>query len=84
MAGQRADNTGFVSATEVASYVYCQESWRLTHVVKQPSGNVVRMAQGEKQHVEWQDVERSTSKWRIVGVVLIVIAALGLLIMMNA
>lgn len=84
MAGQRNENQRLVSATEVASYVYCQESWRLTHVLKQPSGNGLRMKQGEKQHVEWQKVERSTSDWRTVGVVLIVIAALALLMIINA
>lgn len=84
MSEHRDKKEWLVSATEIASYVYCQESWRLTHVLKQPSGNAARMMQGETQHDEWQQVERSTSVGRVVAIVLIVIAVLALMMIINS
>ena len=59
-----AKRTNWVTASEIATYVYCQESWRLTHGLKIPPGNMRALKHGTAKHAAWQKVELFTS-WLI-------------------
>lgn len=54
----------FVSASEVAAYIYCAESWRLRHGLGLGGHGQGRLRQGEVEHAHWQDIERSTRRRR--------------------
>lgn len=54
----------WISATEVASFVYCPESWRLQHGLKLKPGNQAALRKGEKRHERWQRTEKRSS-WMI-------------------
>ena len=56
-----AKHTDWVTASEIATYAYCQESWRLTHGLKIPPGNMRAFKHGTAKHAAWQKVERFTS-----------------------
>jgi hypothetical protein len=56
-----AKRTDWVTASEIATYMYCQESWRLTHGLKIPPGNIPALKHGTAKHAAWQKVERFTS-----------------------
>ena len=56
-----AKHTNWVTASEIGTYVYCEEAWRLTHGLKIPPGNVRALRQGTETHAAWQRVERITS-----------------------
>ncbi len=56
-----AKRTDWVTASEIATYTYCQESWRLTHGLKIPPGNMRALKHGTAEHAAWQKVERFTS-----------------------
>ena len=59
-----AKRTDWVTASEIATSVYCQESWRLTHGLKIPLGNMCALKHGTVQHAAWQQVKRRTA-WLI-------------------
>ena len=67
----------WISATEVASYAYCPESWRLEYGLKLESGNEQARTRGERVHERWQRTERRSS-WVIRAAVIIFLVALAL------
>ena len=52
----------WVTATEIATYAYCAEAWRLSHGLKKSPHNQRQLKRGRTQHENWQAVERSTSR----------------------
>ena len=72
----------WITASEIAAYAYCAESWRLAHGLSLQSRHVVRMEQGIAEHAAWQDAARATSRGARRGVVLMVIALLALLLLL--
>jgi len=65
-----------VSASEIASWAWCPESWRLGQGLGLRPGNEAQLAQGERFHVQTAAVERHTGSALRVGLVLF---ALGLI-----
>ena len=77
----RQPNSEVVSASEVASWVYCPEQWRL-HRLGHKSENVASIDRGERFHESTAAVERSfRSVLRLAGI-LIVVAALLLVVVL--
>lgn len=46
------DDDRLISATEIASWAYCPEQWRLRHGLGYPSGNHKQLAAGVRHHAE--------------------------------
>ena len=65
-----------VSATEIASYVYCPEQWRLQHGLGHPSTNTASLAQGASLHRKTATVEVWSRRGLRLGFALVVLAAL--------
>ncbi len=60
------ENQKWISASEVASFAFCPEAWRLDHGLELTPGNQPAREKGVAQHREWQQVEqRSGSLVRI-------------------
>jgi hypothetical protein len=68
----------WITASEIAAYAYCAESWRLAHGLGRQSRHAARMEQGIAEHAAWQGVERTISRAARWGVVLMLIALLSL------
>jgi hypothetical protein len=68
----------WVSATQVAAYAYCAESWRLAHGLGLPSRHTRQRQQGIAAHADWQDMERTSSRVRRLGMALMLLALAGL------
>jgi hypothetical protein len=66
-----------VSASDIASWSFCPESWRLTELGHRPT-NQRSLDQGESYHLEVTAAERSSGRSRRVGLILLVIAVLVL------
>jgi hypothetical protein len=69
-----------VSATEIASFVYCPEQWRLEHGLGNESENTASLSRGEAFHTRSATLEVRTRKASWVGLVLIALAAVVLLL----
>jgi hypothetical protein len=70
----------WITASQIASYAYCAESWRLAHGLGLQSRHAVRMEQGIAEHAAWQETAHTASRGSRRGIVLMVIALLGLLL----
>ena len=71
-----SSSSGVVSATEVASYVYCPEQWRLEHGLGNASTNTASLARGAAQHRKIAAVEVWSRHALRLGLVLVVLAAI--------
>jgi len=69
-------SSGVVSATEVASYVYCPEQWRLQHGLGNRSTNTASLARGSALHAKTAAVEVRSRQAIALAFVLVVLAAL--------
>jgi CRISPR/Cas system-associated exonuclease Cas4 (RecB family) len=69
----------YVSASEVASYAYCPESWRLEkgRGLEPARSNTKARAQGVQAHREWQRVGQITEKVERIAFLLFTVAALA-------
>jgi hypothetical protein len=72
-------SSGVVSATEVASYVYCPEQWRLEHGLGHASTNKASLARGTALHAKTAAVEVWSRRGLRLGFVLVALAALLML-----
>jgi hypothetical protein len=72
----------WITASEIAAYAYCAESWRLAHGLGLQSGHAARMEQGIAEHAAWQDTARVSSRGARLGITLMVIALLALLLLL--
>ena len=70
----------WITASEIAAYAYCAESWRLAHGLGLQSRHAPRMGQGIAEHAAWQEVARTSSRSARLGIVLMVAGLLGLLL----
>lgn len=66
-------NSDVVSASEIASFTYRPEQWRLAQLGNEPE-NVAVLSRGESFHAETARVEVRTRQAFMVGVVLVKIA----------
>ena len=80
MTGRSEHRPGIVSASEIASFVYCPEQWRLQHGLGNESENVAGIDRGEALHVGTARLEVGTRKASRLGVLLVVLAAILLLV----
>jgi hypothetical protein len=69
-----------VSATEIASFIYCPEQWRLQHGLGNESENTAALSRGEAFHAKNASVVVGTRRSSWVGLVLIVLAVVLLLL----
>ena len=69
-----------VSATEIASFVYCPEQWRLQHGLGNESENTASLSRGEAFHATNASVEVGTRKASWVGLALVALAVVVLLV----
>ena len=76
----RASHSDVVSASEVASWVYCPEQWRLQYGLGHESENVALLKRGERFHASTAAVERSSGRILRLAGILIVVAALLLVV----
>lgn len=69
-----------VSASEIASWAWCPESWRLGQGLGLRPGNEERLEEGERIHARTAVIERHSGAALRVGLVLLVlgVVALGL------
>jgi hypothetical protein len=71
-----------VTASDIASFVYCPEQFRLERGLKLPPANQAVLAEGREFHTDLAEayVVVESSRWpRILGGVLIALALLALL-----
>jgi hypothetical protein len=72
-------SSGVVSATEVASYVYCPEQWRLQHGLGHSSTNTASLARGAALHRKTAAVEVRSRRALRLGFMLVALAVLLML-----
>lgn len=75
----RSPNSEIVSATDVSSFVYCPEQWRLS-VLGNPSENLASLERGERFHEKTAAVEVTSRAASRLGLVLLGVAALLMLV----
>ena len=71
---------GWITASQVAAYAYCAESWRLEHGLGRESRHAPLMQQGIAAHDAWQGTERASARVTWVGLTLMLIASAGFLL----
>lgn len=76
--GQRRDD--LITASELASYAYCPEAWRLEHGLGLPAGNGAARDAGTRHHAGKAAVERLAGWAIFLGRILILAAVLALLL----
>lgn len=67
-----------VTATEIASFVYCKEAWRLEHALRLPAANQRERTAGTHHHREKVSVERAAGSSQSLGRFLILAALIAL------
>ena len=75
-----SERDDWISATEVASFVYCPEAWRLEHGLGLEANNERARARGERTHERWQRTEKR-SAWQIRAAAICLAVALLLWIL---
>jgi hypothetical protein len=80
MNGRADASAGWVSASEIADYAYCAESWRLAHGLGLENCETARLQQGITAHAAWQGAARSSSRLLWLGAALMLLALAGLLL----
>ncbi|WP_074307655.1 hypothetical protein [Singulisphaera sp. GP187] len=69
----------YVKATEIGSYAYCPEAWRLGDGLRLRSSNEFNLRRSEQTHVETAKVELRSQSASRAGWVLLIVAGLILL-----
>jgi hypothetical protein len=70
----------WITASQVADYAYCAESWRLAHGLGRESRHAPLMQQGIAEHDTWQGTERASARVIRLGLALMLIALAGFLL----
>ena len=73
---RKIDDSEMVSASEIASYCFCPEAWRLGSAIGLRPNNERVLARGEESHAKIAVVEQTTQAAWWVGVALLVLGAL--------
>ena len=71
-------NPDLVSASDIASYSYCPEAWRLGQGLGLAAGNEEQRLRGERVHVQTAAVERHSTAALRVGFVLLALGVVAL------
>ena len=75
-----AKHSEWVTASEIGTYVYCEEAWRLTHGLKILLGSVRALRRGTETHAAWQRVERLTARLMRAALIVAGLALAGILL----
>jgi hypothetical protein len=78
---KRGRGDDLVSATEIASFVYCAEAWRLEHGLGLEPGNRQARDAGDRHHVGKAAAERVAGGAIGIGRVLALLAILALVLL---
>jgi hypothetical protein len=78
----RASHSDVVSASEIASWIYCPEQWRLHYGLSHESENVASLDRGERFHESTAALERSSRRILRLAGTLIIVAALLLVVVL--
>jgi hypothetical protein len=81
MKGRADASEAWVSASEIATYAYCPESWRLAHGLGLESRHAALRQQGIEERAAWQGVARTSSLLLWLGVALMLLALAGFLLL---
>lgn len=73
---RRSPKSDFVSASEISTYVYCAEQWRLQHGLGNPSQNTESLERGERHHQKTAIVEETSRAALGLGWLLVLLAVL--------
>jgi hypothetical protein len=76
--GQRPED--LITASEIASYVYCPEQWRLEHGQGLPAENRAALDAGTRHHAGQAAAERAAG-WAIRLGLTVAVAALVILVL---
>jgi hypothetical protein len=79
MPRQRPDD--LISASEIASFAFCPEAWRLEYGLGLPAANQAARRAGVTHHARKATAERVAGGAIAVGLVVAMIALLGLLLL---
>ncbi len=71
----------YVSASEIASYVYCPEQWRLQYGQGHQIENAESVAKGKRFHREKIVAVRAADKRRSTGCLVVLLSALFVLLL---
>jgi hypothetical protein len=77
---QRPDD--LISASEIAAWAYCPESWRLEYGLGLEPGNQRALASGNQHHARKAVAERVAGGSIMLGRLLAALAALALLLLL--
>lgn len=78
--GEKAQNPEIVSASEIASWVWCPEAWRL-RAIGHRSANPQALLRGEEHHAQQAAFERRSRSATSLGWWLIVLGGLVALLL---
>ena len=70
----------WITASQVAAYAYCAESWRLAQGLGRESRHAPLMQQGIAAHEAWQGTERASARLTWLGLALMLVALAGFLL----
>jgi hypothetical protein len=79
---RRSTPDDLITATEIASFVYCPEHWRLEHGLGLKPANRAVLHAGSRHHTRKAVAERLAARSIDLGRVLIVMAILRLLLLL--
>jgi len=77
---QRGGGPALVTASEIASFVYCPEQWRLQHGLGLEPGNRDALDAGTRHHARKTVAERLAGAALALGRLLVLLALLALLL----
>jgi hypothetical protein len=77
---KRGEEAWLVTASEIASYVYCPEQWRLQHGPGLEPGNRAALDEGTRHHSRKAAAERVAGGALALGRLLVLLALLVLLL----
>ena len=68
-AKRRERDPDYLTASEIAAFHYCPESWRLGSVLKKKPANADVLDQGTREHEQWQVTEQrshTVMNWAVI------------------
>jgi hypothetical protein len=69
-------DSDYVSASEVASYAFCPEAWRLGSALGMKASNERELSRGEVTHENFAAVDKSSRRIIWIGLALILLGVL--------
>lgn len=70
------DRNGIIRASEIGQYVFCARAWWLSRVLGYRSTNLSAMSHGLSEHRAHGRAVRGVHRLRVIGLALVLLAAL--------